>query len=133
MQTCPDCGAHVADDLSWCNQCYASLEGAPAEAPPAGAVPLAMRLRVRPPSLEAPPEFSRWRGGPTSFGPVGRVLLTLAVLALLAIGYPMLRGLMLAGVGFDVPGTGFAIMYSIVAVPAGAYMLLRVWKRERVS
>lgn len=131
MQTCPSCDAHVGDDLTWCNQCYASLERAPTEAPAAGAVPLS--LRVRPPSVETPPEFSRWRGGPTSFGPVGRVLLTMTVLALLAIGYPMLRGLMVAGVGFDVPGIGFASMYAIVAVPAGTYMLLRVWKRERVS
>lgn len=130
MQTCTRCGAHVADDLAWCNQCYAFLRR---EEPPTDGIPLSMRLRIKPPAVETPREFSRWRGGPTSFGPLGRALLTLAVLMLLAVGYPMLRGLMVASIGFDVPGTGFAVMYAIVALPAGTYMLLRVWKRERVS
>ncbi len=25
MRTCPSCGARVAHDLEWCNQCYAAL------------------------------------------------------------------------------------------------------------
>jgi hypothetical protein len=136
MQTCQNCGAHVADDLAWCNQCYASLAPAPAEPspePPVDERPLWVRTGAPTERVETHTVFSRWRGGPTSFGLVGRVLLTLGALVLLLVGYPMLRGLMVAGVGFDVPGKGFMIMYACVAVPAGIYMLSRVWKRERVS
>jgi len=138
MKTCPDCGANVAEDLAWCNQCYASLT-APADpanaapAPPPDERPLWVRTGAPTSRLETHTEFSRWRGGVTSFGPVGRILLTIGVLLLLAIGYPILRGLVFTLGGMDVPGVGFMIMYAVVAVPAGLYLLSRVWKRERVA
>jgi hypothetical protein len=78
-------------------------------------------------------EFSRWRGGPTTFGPVGRSFLTIGMLLVLVAGYPLLRGFILAMVGFDVPGTGFVIMYVALAVPSGLYLGTRIWKRVRVA
>ena len=134
MQTCPSCRARVADELAWCNQCYTSL--APAAAPEASAPderPLWLRSDASGSRIEQASEFSRWRKGPTSFGPIGRLLLSLGVLVLLVVGYPFLRGFMVASVGFDVPGTGFVIMYVCVAIPTGAYLLSRVWKRQRIA
>ena len=77
--------------------------------------------------------MARWRGGATSFGPIGRLLLTIAVFLLLVVGYPLLRGLVFAVGGMDIPGKGFIIMYLCVGVPSGVYLLSRVWKRERVA
>ena len=133
MKTCPECGAQVADDLAWCNQCYEALSTGSAVAAPDAERPLWARANVGQPDVKVAPEFSRWRGGATSFGPVGRVLLTLGVFLLLIVGYPVLRGLVFTVVGIDVPGNGFVVMYVCVAIPAGAYLLSRVWKRERVA
>ena len=133
MKTCPECGAQVADDLAWCNQCYEALSTGSAASAPDAERPLWARANVGQPDVKVVPEFSRWRGGATSFGPVGRVLLTLGVLLLLVVGYPVLRGLVFTVVGIDVPGNGFVVMYVCVAIPAGAYLLSRVWKRERVA
>jgi hypothetical protein len=134
MRTCPHCGARVTDGLAWCNQCYEALPAEGAVAASAAEPPLWIRSNVgRPARAEVAPEFSRWRGGATSFGPIGRSLLTLGVLMLLVVGYPMLRGLVFTVLGVDVPGSGFILMYVCVAIPAGAYLLSRVWKRERVA
>ena len=121
MRTCPSCGARVADDLAWCNQCYAELPAAqaptakaPAAKAPAAAAaiadpadaqrPLWVRSNIGQPDVKIAPEFSRWRGGATSFGPIGRILLTLGVIVMLIVGYPLLRGLMYSVGGMDVPG-----------------------------
>ena len=134
MQTCPTCGASLAADLEWCNQCYTSLEPAPAvEAPGPGERPLWVRSNTAPPELRLSHEFSRWRAGATSFGPVGRAFLTVLVLLMLAVGYPLIRGLIMMLGGMDVPGAGFMIMYLVVALPTGIYLLSRVWRRERIA
>jgi hypothetical protein len=139
MQTCPTCGASLAADLEWCNQCYASLKPAPApvegpaDAPGPGERPLWVRTNTAPPELKLSHEFSRWRAGATSFGPVGRAVLTLLVLLMLVVGYPLIRGLIMMVGGMDVPGLGFLLMYLFVALPAGIYLLSRVWRRERIA
>jgi len=79
------------------------------------------------------PVYSRWRTSATSFGPVGRALLTVAAIVGLVIGEPMLRGLIVASVGFDVPGTGFVVFYVLLAVPAFAYLATRIWRRVRIA
>ena len=135
MKTCPNCNASVADDLAWCNQCYASLARPPeaAPAPTPDEQPLWVRTGAPTARLETNTEVSRWRGGATSFGPIGRIIMTVGVLLLLAIAYPILRGLDFSLGGMDVPGIGFLLMYAVVAVPCGVYLLSRVWKRERVA
>ena len=135
MQTCPTCGASLAADLEWCNQCYSSLKPAPApvEAPAPGERPLWVRSNTVAPELKLSQEFSRWRAGATSFGPVGRSFLTVLVLLMLVVGYPLIRGLIMMVGGMDVPGLGFLLMYLVVALPAGIYLLSRVWRRERIA
>ena len=138
MRTCPSCGAHVADDLEWCNQCYAALPAVeapaiPGDAPAEGERPLWTRAHIGNPPVKIQPEFSRWRGGATSFGPIGRAFLTLGVVVLLVVGYPILRGLIFTVIGMDVPGNGLIVLYAAAAIPGAAYLLARVWKRERIS
>jgi len=122
---CPRCGAVADGSVAWCGRCLAPL-------------PAAESARIRPqaPPVRDPmpaPVYSRWRTSDTSFGPVGRALLTLAAIVGLVIGEPMLRGFILASVGFDVPGTGFVIFYVAIAVPAFAYLASRIWRRVRVA
>jgi hypothetical protein len=138
MRTCPSCGARVADDLEWCNQCYAALPAVeapaiPADAPAEGERPLWTRAHIGNPPVKIEPEFSRWRGGATSFGPIGRTFLTLGVILLLVVGYPILRGMIFTVIGMDVPGNGLIVLYAAAAIPGAAYLLARVWKRERIS
>jgi hypothetical protein len=138
MRTCPSCGARVADDLEWCNQCYAALPAveATAEAVAASPIeserPLWTRAHIGNPPVKIEPEFSRWRGGATSFGPFGRALLTLGVIVMLIVGYPILRGLIFTVIGMDT-GSGVIILYAIAAIPGAVYLLTRVWKRERIN
>jgi hypothetical protein len=129
VDTCPRCGARVTPDLEWCGQCLAALPRRPDDR---DSLQVAMRRRAAGAPV-APSEFSRWRSSPTSFGPVGRSLLTIGMLLGLVAGYPLLRGFILAAVGFDVPGSGFVIMYVVLAIPAGLYLVGRIWKRVRVA
>ena len=72
---CRSCGASLPPDIRWCTTCY---------------TPVALYTPRDP--LHEPgvfvgipthtPRTSRWRSGPTSFGPVGRIVCTLAVAAL---------------------------------------------------
>ena len=140
MRTCPSCGAHVVDDLEWCNQCYSALPAVQEQptttvldAPDNANRPLWVRSNMGQPEVKITPEFSRWRGGATSFGPVGRALLTLGVIVMLIVGYPLLRGLIYAVGGMDIPGVGLVVLYACAAIPGGVYMLNRVWKPERIS
>jgi len=135
MRTCASCGARVADDLEWCNQCYSAL---PAVETPAHTVaaegerPLWTRAHIGNPPVKIEPEFSRWRGGATSFGPFGRALLTLGVIVMLIVGYPILRGLIFTVIGMDT-GSGLIFLYAVAAIPGAVYLLARVWKRERIN
>jgi hypothetical protein len=132
METCPRCGARVGAGATWCGQCFAAIE--PERETSGRSVSGAGRLRgplVREPAHEA--VYSRWRGSPTSFGPLGRILLSVLTFIGLVLGYPLLRGFMVAMVGFDVPGPGFMAMYAVLALCAFGYLLTRIWHRTRVS
>ena len=107
--------------------------GSAADAPAEGERPLWTRAHIGNPPVKIEPEFSRWRGGATSFGPIGRAFLTLGVIVLLIVGYPILRGLIFTVIGMDVPGNGLIVLYAAAAIPGAAYLLARVWKRERIS
>ena len=130
MELCASCGARLAPDASWRGQCFAPVVRPAAEPTE---TPLWRRAgsATRPPNPT--PTYSRFRAGPTSFGALGRILMTLALLAGLVVGYPMSRGGMLAAVGFDIPGRPFLIGYSVVAGITGLYLLTRIWKRARVA
>lgn len=135
METCPRCGARVTADATWCGQCFASIPVASSEpAPGESGVLAASRARIPAPRDPAHvATYSRWKKGATSFGPVGRILLTILTLIGLVIGYPILRGLMLVAMGMDVPGSGFFAMYLSVAITGGLFILSKIWRPSRIS
>ena len=143
METCPNCNARVTADAGWCGQCFAPIDRSPSAgipgrqaAPGASGALAASRPSMRVPIQREPGHeatYSRWRGGATSFGPVGRIGFTILTLFGLAIGYPIMRGLMLVTMGMDVPGSGFIAMYLTVAITGGLFLMSKIWKSTRVS
>lgn len=105
--TCPRCGAVARLDATWCGQCHT---GFAATAAPAGRfVPVAAGPAVQ-------PAYSRWRGGPTSMGPVGRVSWTVGVVLVAAF----------AVFSADIFFMGIWILL------VGPLVLRSVWKRHRI-
>ena len=94
-------------DASWCGQCH--VPATPVER-------AAVRSAAPDPGLKMEQVYSRWAGGPMSFGPVGRVVVTLLVL---------LFELWL--LKFNPLG---AILVGLVVVPL---VLRDVWKRVPVQ
>ena len=119
---CPSCGAHNAPTAEWCTQCYARLDALPSdiEDPRAEAAGAEEREFAHPDATviyQGRPIYSRWHGGETSFGPTGRIVMTVLVVAM---------------------GVAFAFNYSpvpfIVWVFIAAPMLLRqIWKRVPIG
>ena len=118
---CPSCAATIADGATWCPQCYARFEPEPTEQEqpeiePVGEPP----LFAHPETYRAPPSYgwSRWKGGETTFGPVGRVIASLALLIPL---YLFFHSGVLGFVGIA--------MWLFIVMP----MALRsIWKRTRI-
>jgi hypothetical protein len=108
--TCPQCGAVARPDATWCGQCHAPF-GTPAPAASSGRfVPAAA-------GPTATPVYSRWRGGPTSLGPFGRVSWTLGVLLVAAF----------AVFSQDIFFIGIWVLL------VGPLVLRSVWKSARIS
>ena len=108
---CRSCGAALPSDLRWCTSCYAPVALYSERAPvhePGGYVGQPVPT----------PRTSRWRSGPTSFGPVGRLLSTAALAAM----FPW----------WGLGGNPF-FLWSLLGWLAMAGVVLRsVWKRERI-
>jgi hypothetical protein len=92
MEPCQSCGAALSADAQWCGQCYAVRTPANAGMPIAtGAGVPSNRFSGAPSSVSAPARMatttalpptivkSRWRKSATTFGPLGRVLATIAL------------------------------------------------------
>jgi rhodanese-related sulfurtransferase len=109
--------------VSWCLRCYEPVRQlTPRERPlpPLAEVEEPPEWVPRSPlrGLE-PPVYSRWRAGPTTFGPVGRIVLTL----LLAVAFPW--GALTT---FDPLRLWGMLGYGVVA----ALVLRSAWRKERV-
>jgi hypothetical protein len=81
---CPSCAASVAAGAAWCGLCFAAMPvasafGASDDSPggfrPGGSAPARTKIHTD----------SRWKSGSTTFGPVGRIVLTLLFL----LPYPL--------------------------------------------
>ncbi len=111
MDRCVACGAAVPGDAAWCGQCFA-VRSAPE---PAAAVP--GRLGAPSTSMPAHHRVTRWGKTPTTFGPVGRMLCTIAVLVPLVF--------MIAGGRADPFIWGGAGAWAPIVVP---WVLRDAWK-----
>ncbi|HEY1330584.1 MAG TPA: hypothetical protein VGH10_03820 [Actinomycetota bacterium] len=132
METCSACGARLAPEAEWCNQCYTRVGAArpaPAGVPPLAPVtpPSVGRLGWAPPPPPEVPVFSRMKAGPTSFGVGGRTLLTIGVLILDVLGYFALLG----NIGLP-PDAKSAIAYFALSPLVVIPVLMRVWRRSRI-
>jgi hypothetical protein len=117
MQICHACGATVSAEAEWCGQCYAlcgraTPSGVAAQAP--GGRSVMAPVRATPTPVALPPTMikTRWRKTATTFGPVGRVLATLALvvpfLVLVVLG--VLTG------GLEIGG---AVLWGVIVMPWG--------------
>ena len=68
---CLTCGASLRADAQWCGQCSTVIPQVPDEEPSL------RRSLPEQAALAKPQHYSRWRKSETSFGPVGRILITL--------------------------------------------------------
>ncbi len=125
---CRRCGAVLSPDLMWCTQCYEPvrhLTPRERQLPPLREVeeppPWVRRSPLRGPKETA--VFSRWRAGPTTFGPVGRILVTLFVLAFFPWG-----GFVRFGSALGPLLLWYLLGYTFLAT----FVLRHVWRKERV-
>jgi hypothetical protein len=117
--TCSACGSTLGREALWCNRCYAPTQTGGSHEPPTGP--------NGPVQITAEPlravHYSRWRGGTTTFGPVGRIVITLFVVGFAWLNYSM----------FHAIEGALAIADIAVYVLIGGWILKHVWKRGRVG
>jgi hypothetical protein len=154
MDNCRSCDAKLSPDIDWCPQCYtrtgSSQPGMPQAAPapaqasaPAvagsigavataqngGSEPLAPReLPVDALMHQFMTHHSRTKAGETSFGWMGRAMLSVGVFILGVVGYFVVIG----NLGIT-PGWSSFEMYLPVFFTVGGAMLWGVWRPSRVD
>ena len=127
VETCAACGGRLTADLDWCPRCYVPGESARAPQTHASGRPgFPLPFIWRPEDPGPPPVYSRWRGGTTTFGPIGRIVLTLGTAAAGAacwelFGPPPPFGLGLASSGW--------LAFVLLAPP----ILRSAWRKDRVE
>jgi hypothetical protein len=113
-RACRSCGADLAPDVRWCTFCFAPIaEFQQRPSTPEGFVDFP-RHDVR---------YTRWRGGPLTFGPIGRLGITVT----LALGFAVAFWPM--GTAFWGLGLWFLLGYSMFS----AIVLRAVWRRMPVD
>jgi hypothetical protein len=107
-RVCRSCGADLALDVRWCTLCFAPITAFAARAPLHDGFAGAPHADVR---------TSRWtKAGPLSFGPVGRISITVFVLLM----------------GPWTPSF-FSLLYAPVWFGFGIVVLRQVWRREALA
>jgi hypothetical protein len=132
MEPCSTCGASISAEAEWCGQCYA-LPGGTSSGSTAGRSPgqptahaatgLAAGPSIMAPDRGAPtlaPTMvkTRWRKTGTTFGPVGRLIATVALVVpfLVFVVVGIFTG------GFTIAG---AVIWGFIIMPWG---LRDTWK-----
>jgi hypothetical protein len=118
MDKCAACGATLLAAATWCAQCFEPV-AAPAPSPvsPTRHGPVAPPARV-----DRATRTTRWAKTDTTFGPVGRLVATVGLLAPLAV--------MIVGGLVDPFVWGGAAVWGFVITPWG---LRDVWKAGRLA
>ena len=120
MEKCARCGAALTPEAQWCGQCL---------------TPVAVVGPAEPqePEVWTPTDaaYSRWKGGPDSFGPFGRIVLTVFLAIGAFAGYFLLQGALYLIVGIQIPPGPSYVIYVVIAVPLSGWGLARIWKKVR--
>jgi hypothetical protein len=125
---CASCGAGLATGATWCGQCYSAV-GTAATAPSTpfgsgGTAPAGPWVPGRAAPVQALPvqlRKTRWGKTPTTFGPMGRTVATLALLVPLSV--------MLVGGLADPFVWGGAAVWGGILMP---WALRDIWKAGQV-
>jgi uncharacterized OB-fold protein len=121
---CRKCGATLSPNLDWCSQCLTPIhEHAPGEHE--GEIDDATSIEELP-----RPELSSWRGGPYSFGPLGRIVITILVMLGGGVMYLTAR---VVGDFYGHPGLGLVLILEAVYLVFAIAVLWGVWRPERVN
>jgi hypothetical protein len=115
MEPCYACGASMSADTEWCGQCYAPSARA-STAPSSIMAPT--RHVSAPPALQPLVVRTRWRKTKTTFGPVGRVIGTFALV--IPFVFFVVAGILTGGL--TIFGAG---IWGFIIMPWG---LRDVWK-----
>jgi hypothetical protein len=82
-RTCRNCGTALPPDVRWCGLCYEPVREFTSRAPLHERIPKpapTRRIRIGSPAAgRSGGRYSRWERTPTTFGPVGRSVLTVLV------------------------------------------------------
>ena|SRR3954469_13254778 len=119
MERCSACGAALAGD--WCGQCFAPRSAPGAVAVAVAVAPTSFRAVSSTPAPAPLTRATRWGKTPTTFGPLGRLVATFALLVPLA--------LMVVGGMADPFVWGGAGVWLLVVMP---WALRDIWKAGRV-
>lgn len=131
MEHCLVCGAELKPEAEWCGQCYARRDTFHPTSRGPGAIEAGsgyLDPRFRQPADPHEVKFSRFRGGPTSMGAIGRLLTSVLALLLACVVY-----MYVFPVTLGESGPKYIILYAVVAVPVMLMVLRRVWRPTRVS
>jgi hypothetical protein len=132
---CEGCGARLYEEAEWCGLCFARVDRRPDGATAttnattnattattaAASIPARIPLWTAEPPVP-PAQFSRWREGTTTLGPIGRILTTIVVVGLAVGGFLVVKAAAFLGL------TGW-LAYDLVAIVT----LKEIWKRDRVD
>jgi hypothetical protein len=128
MANCPNCSALLRPGADWCLNCLQSV-ATPTTAtdPPEGAPTIArtqrtqrqgaLRPELRPRPALKRAEYSRWKKGPTSFGPATKVVLTVIIVALAPLSGAL----------------GMQVLYLIGYLPIALLLLWGLWRKQQVG
>ena len=126
------CGALLSPDATWCAQCLEPIVRAVGMSPFDEREPYVGDVRMDPAPARPkahdtilPPATPSFRGGPTSLGPISKIVITALYLLLGAALYPLIVAL---GTVSAAAASVFALVYFSLFVIAGVLFLYQVWK-----
>lgn len=135
---CSNCGGSLSAGLAWCPRCYTPVLGAivrPA-VPERDEYPDDLRIepawtswRMPKPDPAHEPVYSRWHGSETTFGLVGRVGITVGMIAAAVVAIPILLNF---ADDAGRPAYAFVMFWGAVLVAAAVLVLTQVWRRGRI-
>jgi hypothetical protein len=130
MATCRVCGAELSPELEWCPQCLTPIaEPAGAAAAPESLVP-AGSAGVSDGGVYSKPPTSVLRGGPNSFGIVGKLIFTAIALA---GGYALYRTGHVIVDFYGGGGLGLVWLFVGIYVVVVVLVLWNVWRPAAVE